>query len=296
MLKIFSTWLLLFTFNLIIAQTLAEKLGYKKEDKLLIIHNDDLGLAQSENAASYVSMTKGIVNSGSVMMPCAWANDAIQMFKKTSLDVGVHLTLTSEWKNYKWAPLLSKWGAPSLADQNGFMWSSVEEVGKNAKIEEVEKELKAQIDLAYQLGLDVTHLDTHMGSILARPDMIQLYFKLGKEYNLPVMADTRVPGYAYAIDRIESITPEYYPDKTNNYYRNLLNGLQPGITVLLLHIAYDNMEMGSIATDHPLWGSLWRQKDFNFFTSKEAKTLLSKNNIKLVTWKQIRDLMRKENK
>ncbi len=275
-------------------QTLAERLGYHKNDKLLIIHNDDLGLAQSENAASHVSMTKGVVNSGAVMMPCAWAHDAIQTFKKTNLDIGVHLTLTSEWKHYKWAPLVGSSNAQSLVDALGFMHASTEEVGKNVKIADAEKELIAQIDLAYMMGLDITHLDTHMGSILANPELVQLYFKLGKKYKLPVMADHPMPSYPYAINKIESITPEFYPNRTKQYYRQLLTNLQPGITVLLLHVAYDNEEMRSITTDQPYWGSLWRQKDFDFFTSKEAKTLLTKNNIKPVTWREIRDLMRKE--
>ncbi len=278
------------------AQTLAERLGYSKNDKLLIIHNDDIGLSQSENAASYVSMTKGVVNSGAVMVPCAWAYDAIEMFKNPSFDVGVHLTLTSEWKNYKWPPLLGSPAVPSLVNQYGFMYASNEEVAKNSKIEEVEKELIAQIELAQKMGLDITHLDTHMGSILGREDLIQLYFRLGKKYNIPVMADNRMPNYPYAIDKIESITPEFYPNRTKQYYTELIKNLQPGITVLLLHIAYDNDEMRSITADQPFWGSLWRQKDFDFFMSKEAKTILTKNNVKLVTWRQIRDLMRKEMK
>jgi chitin disaccharide deacetylase len=218
---------LLFLATLIInsvnGQTLAERLGYDKNDKLLIIHNDDLGLAQSENAASYISMTKGIVNSGSVMMPCAWAYDAIQTFKSTKLDIGVHLTLTAEWKNYKWSPIVGSNVAPSLVNEYGHMYSSNEEVAKNVKIEEVEKELTAQIELAKKMGLDITHLDTHMGSILGRPDLINLYFSLGQKYKLPVLADARVPNYKYAIDYLESITPEYYPNKTKQYYENLLS-------------------------------------------------------------------------
>jgi predicted glycoside hydrolase/deacetylase ChbG (UPF0249 family) len=294
MLKLFYVASLFFTCNLVFSQSLAERLGYSKNDKLLIIHNDDIGLSQSENEASYISMTDGIVNSGSVMMPCAWAFDAISTFKKTNLDVGVHLTLTAEWKHYKWAPLLGVTGAPSLTDQFGFMYPSLEEVGKHAKIEEVEKELRAQIDLAKKMGLDITHLDTHMGSMLARPDLVQLYFKLGEDYKVPVMADARVPDYKYAIDRIESITPEYFPSNSKNYYNRLLENLQPGITVLLLHIAYDNQEMKSATKDHPHWGSLWRQNDFNYFTSKEAKLMIEQNGIKLVTWRQIRDVMRTE--
>ena len=276
------------------SQNLAERLGYQSNDKLLIIHNDDIGLSQSENAASYHSMTKGIVNSGAVMMPCAWAYEAIQLFKDTKSDLGVHLTLTAEWKNYKWAPVSGSSTAPSLTDDFGFMHATVEAVAKNARIDEVENELKSQIELAYKMGLDITHLDTHMGSMQARPDLIDLYFKLGNLFQLPVMVDKRVSEYPYAIDRIESITPSYFPSRSKQYYENILSSLKPGITVLLLHVAYDNDEMKAITAGHPLWGSLWRQNDFNFFTSKEAADLLKANDIKLINWREIRDLLRKE--
>ncbi len=146
--------------------TIQERLGYPRSAKLLIIHADDLGLSHSENQASIACFEKGVVNSGSVMVPCPWFPEiAAYSVAHPQLDLGLHLTLTSEWKPYRWGPVLPRTDVPSLIDSGGFLSNNCQVVAE-AKLEEVEKELRAQVDRAKQFGIDPTHFDIHMNSLL----------------------------------------------------------------------------------------------------------------------------------
>ncbi|HXL79412.1 MAG TPA: polysaccharide deacetylase family protein [Pyrinomonadaceae bacterium] len=141
-------------------------MGYPRSAKLLIIHADDLGLSHSENQASIACFEKGVVNSGSVMVPCPWFPEiAAYSVAHPQLDLGLHLTLTSEWKPYRWGPVLPRTDVPSLIDSGGFLSNNCQVVAE-AKLEEVEKELRAQVDRAKQFGIDPTHFDIHMNSLL----------------------------------------------------------------------------------------------------------------------------------
>jgi chitin disaccharide deacetylase len=277
------------------AQTLAEKLGYPANSKLIILHIDDIGAAHSENAASIKALTKGYANSTSIMIPCPWSGEAAKMLNANkTIDVGVHLTLTSEWENYKWGPILDKSEVPSLITKDGFFHARVDSFYLNAKLEDVEKETRAQINKAYALGLDITHFDTHMGTMGTRKDLVDLYIKLGEEYKVPVMfsnENAKVFGeYNYPVSvNISGVPTEAFPKKMAAYYDDFLNKLQPGLHLLLFHVAYDDREMQAVTINHPFYGALWRQIDYDYLMNPKTKKLLDKNNIKLVTWRDVRD-------
>tara|TARA_R110002020_G_scaffold125281_11_gene282448 strand:- start:499 stop:1431 length:933 start_codon:yes stop_codon:yes gene_type:complete len=298
---LFAT-LLIFQFS-IFAQNTAEQLGYPADSKLLIIHADDAGVSHSENAATIKSIETGYVNSSSIMVPCPWFPEIAEYAKrnKEKTDFGLHLTVTSEWKNYKWGPVTSKDSVSGLVNERGYLYSAVDSVIQSASPEEVEREIRNQVEKAYQFGIDVTHLDAHMGGVMSTPEFLEAYVKVGREYELPVLLSNEIPHLQQVgdkmnftekeviVDYMYQANPEYYKNGMAKFYTDMLNNLQPGLSCLLIHIAYSNEEMRAVTIDHPSWGAEWRQADFDFFTSDACKKLLSDNNIQLVTWKEIRD-------
>jgi len=175
-------------FKTIGQETYAEKLGFEKGKKVLIMHVDDMGMSYSSNIGGLKAINEGLATSGSIMMPCSWVPDlANRVGDNSNLDLGLHLTLTSEWDNYRWGPIIGSGGAPSLVDSEGKLFKSVAEVVSHGSVEEVEKELRAQILLAKSMGFEPTHLDSHMGTLFATPEFLSIYLKLGMEYGIPVM-------------------------------------------------------------------------------------------------------------
>src|SRR5690349_13292311 len=154
--------------------TYAEKLGFPKGAKVLILHVDDAGMSYDSNEGAIEALTKGASTSVSVMMPCGWTPGFIHYLKQhPNIDAGLHLTLTSEWKDYRWVPLAGKNAVPGLTDSEGCLWPSVEAVVKHASADEVEKEIRAQLDRARTMGFEPTHLDTHMGTVYDSPEFLE---------------------------------------------------------------------------------------------------------------------------
>jgi hypothetical protein len=293
----FAVALFLGIFRISYAQeNIATKLGYPPNSKLLIIHADDLGVSHSENMASIEAIEHGSVRSASVMMPTPWVLEAANYAKSNpdTHDFGLHLVLSSEWKYYKWGPVSSKDKVPSLVDKNGYFH---EDCRTDLNLDEVEAELKAQVERAYAMGLEPTHLDSHMGCLFQIPELTETYLKIGQLYRLPVFVLNQVLtpelkdkyDIKVIVDNLYTISPEEYTNGSEAYYTDVIKNLKPGLSLFMIHTAYDNAEMKGMNIDHPDWGNAWRQKDFDFFTSKACKELLEKEHIKLITWRQLKD-------
>ncbi|MGI9530886.1 polysaccharide deacetylase family protein [Lutimonas sp.] len=276
-------------------ESIASKLGYPADARLLIIHADDLGVAHSENAASIKAIEDGVVNSASVMMPTPWVLEVAEYAKAhpETHDFGLHLVLTSEWKNYRWGPVASIDKVPTLINEHGYFHAGCK---PEASLEEVEVELRAQIDRAFAMGLVPTHLDSHMGCLMQSPELIEVYLRMGQEYKLPVMVSKAFPeelikkyNVKVVLEEIVMILPKQFNEGLAAYYNEAIKNLKPGVTTILIHTAYDNDELKAMTIDHPEFGSAWRQKDYDYFTSEECKELLEKENIKLVTWRQLKE-------
>jgi len=188
LLSFFLVWLCCVVVTAQTDSTYAEKLGYPKGTKLLILHVDDVGMSFDSNEGAINAITKGVASSLSIMMPCPWVPDFVQYMKAhPGLDAGLHLALTAEWKGYRWGPLSGKNTTPGLVDKEGALWPSVAEVVQHATGDEVEKEIKAQLERARSMGFEPTHFDTHMGTLLATPEFAMRYVKLGIDNKIPVM-------------------------------------------------------------------------------------------------------------
>ncbi|HQE76754.1 MAG TPA: polysaccharide deacetylase family protein [Candidatus Hydrogenedentes bacterium] len=171
--------------------TYAEMLGWEKGAKVLILHADDAGMSHDSNAGIIEAFEKGVLTSTSTMMPCPWVPEwAKYCADHPDVDNGLHLTLTSEWENYRWVPLASKYIVPGLADEQGCLWDNVGLVVEHASAKEIEAEIRAQIDRARTMGLPITHLDTHMGTVYATTEYFAAYVKVGMEMQIPLM----IPG------------------------------------------------------------------------------------------------------
>ncbi|HTW30177.1 MAG TPA: polysaccharide deacetylase family protein, partial [Candidatus Sulfotelmatobacter sp.] len=284
------------------AKTIAERLGYPRDAKLLIIHADDLAVAHSEDAASFDALDKHAVTSASVMVPCAWLTEVAEYAKAhPDADLGLHLTLTSEWKTDRWGPVASKDTVPSLIAPDGYLWPETEPAAQHIKAEDAEREIRAQVERAIAMGIHPTHLDSHMGVLFSRPDLFAAYVKVAHEYNLPFLA-VRTPDTSSAmlsqlsdkdivLDALEIANPNVRPSDWKAFYLTTIKNLKPGVTEIIVHLGHDDAELQAITVDHPDYGAAWRQRDFDAITSPEFKQALQQNHIVLIGWKDLMKLL-----
>jgi predicted glycoside hydrolase/deacetylase ChbG (UPF0249 family) len=281
------------------AQTLAEKLGYPKDAKLLIVHADDVAETHSVNAATFKALDNGYVNSASIMVPCPWFPEAADYAKThPDADLGLHLTLTSERVFYRWGPVAAKDKVATLVDSNGYFhhdWDQHPRI--DAK--DVETELRAQIARAYAMGVRPTHLDSHQYRLIENgKEIFEVLSRLGHEYDLPVFVardwfadhpylEASIGPRDIVLDHTVTVSPDVPPEKWSDFYRDALNNLQPGVTEFVIHVAFDDEELRAATRERPTWGSAWRQRDFDFFSSREFRSLLKQQHIQLVTWREL---------
>ena len=284
-------------------RTVLEKLGYPAEAKLLVIHADDLGMGHAKNVATLRAMEEGVVTSASVMMPTPWVSEVLDYARENpEVDLGVHLTLTAEWKHYKWGPMAGKDQVPSLVTSAGYFHESVPDFAAAAKVDEVEREVRTQIDHALALGFDMTHLDAHMGSLGATDELLAMYLRVGNEYRLPIRLHSHkgdevesaelkaaLDSYPAGFHTIEGAPPETYPAGMADYYDRVLRELKPGLNLLVLHLAFDDEETNAITVEHPLWGAKWRQIDYDWAMSAETKKIIEEEGIILIDSRVLRD-------
>ncbi len=284
------------------SKTVAERLGYPADSRLLIIHADDLAVAHSEDAASFDALDKHAVTSASIMVPCPWLTEVATYAKAhPEADLGLHLTLTSEWKTYRWGPVASKDTVPSLLDPSGFLWPETDPAQQHIKAEEAEREIRAQIGKALSLGIHPTHLDSHMGVLFSRPDLFAVYVKIAREYKLPFLAflgpDTPKELSALLspndvlINGIVMADPQVPANGWKDFYLTAIKNLKPGVTEFIVHLGHDDAELQAVTVDHADYGAAWRQRDYNVVTSPEFKKLLEENHVILVRWRDLKKLL-----
>jgi hypothetical protein len=282
------------------AKTIAERLGYPPDSKLLIIHADDLAVAHSEDAASFDALDKHAVTSASIMVPCPWLSEVATYAKDhPDADLGLHLTLTSEWKTYRWGPVESKDKVPSLLDPSGYLWPDTDQ--RDLKPEEAEREIRAQIERASAMGIHPTHLDSHMGVLFSRPKLFAVYVKVAREYKLPFLA-VRSPDAPkellsmlsdkdLVLDSLVMADPKVAAGDWKAFYSSAIRNLKPGVTEIIVHLGHDDAELQAVMVDHPDYGATWRQRDYDVVTSPEFKKALEDNHVILIKWNDLKKLL-----
>ena len=278
-------------------RTIAERLGHPADSKLLIIHADDLGAAHSVDAASFDGLDRGAVSSASIMVPTPWVTEVAAYARAhPNADLGLHLTLTSEWETYRWGSVAPADKVPSLLDSAGTFPNDEKLVAARAKVVEVERELRAQIDRALALGIRPTHLDSHMGSLFTTPELIAVYVKVARAYHLPFLALRGDPRTApqpplstndVLLDAVVIAGPEVPRDQWKAFYLKSIADLKPGLTELIVHLGHDDSELQAVMVNHEPYGSAWRQRDYDVMTSPEFKKALQDNHVILVTWREL---------
>jgi len=281
------------------AQTLVERLGYPPGTKLIIVHADDLGETHSVNAAAIKALQGGTINSASLMVPCPWFPEMADYAKShPDADLGLHLTLTSERVYYRWGPAAPADKVPSLVDQNGYFHHEWKE-GEHIDAQEVEIELRAQIERALAMGVRPTHLDSHQYRLIMNgKELFDTMLRVAHEYKLPVFV-TRdwFADHPYlqaslgpsdvVLDHTVTIEPEIPPEKWAEFYLTALKNLKPGVTEFVIHPGFDDDELRAATRERSTWGSAWRQRDYDFFTSDQFREILAQQKIKLITWREL---------
>jgi predicted glycoside hydrolase/deacetylase ChbG (UPF0249 family) len=298
------TFLLLSSVALAQAQSVAERLGYPRDAKLLIVHADDLGMAHSVNAATIKAFETGLVNSASIMVPCPWLSEiATYARANPQADLGLHLTLTSEWTSFRWGPVSSRDRVSSLLDKDGYFYLTESEAAAHADPKQVEMEITAQIEKARALGIQPTHLDSHMGTLYQNKALFEVFLRVARKEKLPVrvakawfgqadfLPSVLSPDDVY-IDRVLDINAGVAASDWAKFYSDAIRKLEPGVTEVVIHLAHDDAEMQGATFNHPNWGAAWRQRDFEFFTSDAFRKLLQENQIKLITWRELGKLIK----
>ncbi len=290
---------------------LAERLGYKRDQRLLMIHADDLGMCHSVNVASWKAMTDGVVSSASVMVPCPWFPEMAQWAREhPNMDLGLHLTLTSEWKLYRWRPVSPINEVKSLLDDQGFLWRSVADVKKNAKPEEVEAEIRAQIRRALQFGMKPTHVDSHMGTLFSDRKFFEAYVRVAKEVGIMPMLPGPTPeilqqaallGLDYkaivrdlqkqgmvVLDVLNTSLEGNDYEARKRAFEVFVKGLQPGVTELICHLSGDDDEIQHVTGN-------WRPRynEFRLFTEPASRKLLEDHGVKLIGYRELDKLWKR---
>jgi predicted glycoside hydrolase/deacetylase ChbG (UPF0249 family) len=303
-------------------QTYAEKLGYPKGAKVLIIHVDDTGMSFEANEGTIMSMDHGAANSCSIMMPCSWVPDYFKYLEENpETDAGVHLTLTSEWKGYRWGPVAGHM-TPSLKDEQGYLWPSVKDVVTHGNPEELYIEIKAQLEKFRSMGFEPTHLDSHMGTLFAHEAFLQKYIQLGIENRIPVMFpaghatliqqeteysdqqmqalrkmgeeiwksglpvldDLHTSSYSWKISpEIEGDDDKIRAYKTGKF-KETVKALKPGVTQIIVHSTNSTPHFEKITPSASL-----RKGDMLAMMDPEFIHFLEKEGIIMTTWRELKE-------
>jgi predicted glycoside hydrolase/deacetylase ChbG (UPF0249 family) len=273
---------------------LAERLGYAADDRLLIINCDDLGVCHAANVGVYEALRTGVATSATLMVPCPWARDASAGY--LGEDVGVHLTLNCEYDLYRWGPITH---SPSLLDGDGGMPRTIGDVWDHADLDEVRRECRAQIERAILWGFDVSHIDSHMGTLQLRPEFFDIYLELAVDYSLPLRlsgaSTERIVGFPFR--RLAAEEGVLFPDSfvlvkagvgSRRDIERALFDLRPGVTEMYVHPAADTPELRALAPD---WAN--RVDDHHLMVHDAGlRAMIARSGVKLVGFRELRDAMR----
>jgi len=273
-------------------KSVAERLGYPANSRLLVIHADDFGMSHSVNRAIIEALENHWVTSASILVPCPWFPEAARWAKThPEADLGIHLALNSEWTTLRWGPVSAQPKGSSLLDPDGYLPLTTDYVASHAKISDVETETHAQIDKARAAGINLTHLDTHMGAIVTTPDLIKAYLGLGQAYKLPLLLDNRAEAVAapgtVLLNELLEMRPGTPKSQWLDAYKKMLAPLSPGSYQLIVHLAYNDDEMQGATYDHPDWGAEWRQNDLDLVRSPEFQKFLKDQGFILLAWRDL---------
>lgn len=273
--------------------SLAQRLGYPADAKLLIINCDDLGSSRASNMAVYEALRHGLATSATLMVPCPWARDAAAEYRGE--DVGVHLTLNSEWDTYRWGPITQ---SPSLLDGDGGFPRTIADTWDHADIEEVQRECRAQIERAILWGFDVSHLDSHMGSLQLRADFFDVYLEMAVDFDLPLRmagaSGEQITGFPYR--RLAADRGIVFPDHfvlvagvgSRGDVTRCLTDLRGGVTEVCFHPALDTDELRA---SHPDWAG--RVEDHACLcTDSSFADLVDRAGAVTIGFRALRDLQR----
>jgi len=302
-----ATFLLLGYATHSIGQTLVERLGYPKDAILLIVNNDDAGMCHAANTGTMKGLQEGLISSSTIMFTCPWATEIVEFAKAhPDKDFGVHLTLTSEWKHYKWGPVAQVDRVSTLVDSNGYFWNDVPEVYQHGNAEQAYEEGKAQIEKALSYGLPITHIDSHMGTFQLDPAYFEQYARLAKTFNLPLRMASQSTLEKYGQGSVREkcaqeglVFPDYlvyeelqHYEEVEDFWVNIIDNLQAGVTELFLHASELTPELEAITgTAHK------RSEELKAFTeSTKIREALARKNVQLISYRPLMELQRASNR
>lgn len=279
---------------------------FDRRDKLLIIHADDVGMCHSVNMATFLGFQNGVVSSCSLMIPCPWILEAAGFFKSNpNYDCGIHSTLTSEWRLYRWGPVSPENEVSTLLDEQGYLYMDAKDAAK-ASGKEVEVELRAQVKKAFELGLHPSHLDTHMGTVFFRPDLLEIYMRVALDNGLipmlikpvkEVLERAREMGMEISEDIVRKVLESGIPVLDNlidstlgsnlqeriEWFRSTLKSIGPStLTQIIVHLGLPEEEIKAIMPSH-----MERYLDYQLVTSKEAFQIIEELGFTLIGWKDL---------
>jgi predicted glycoside hydrolase/deacetylase ChbG (UPF0249 family) len=291
----------------------AERLGYPKGAKVLMLHSDDVGMCEEANQATEAYLDKGLIQSAAIMIPCPNAKAFVDWaIANPKQDIGLHLTLTSEWKTYRWSSVTPKDSVPGLHDPEGKMWRSVPEVVMNASPAELEKEVRAQIEQSIAWGYRPDHIDTHMGTLYGHPAFVEVFFRVAQEYGIPanaidlsnakVVEKFKGQGYpltdevvalanGYTLPKLDDFTSvpkgDTYEEKIQ-HFKDLVMGLDAGITEIIFHPSVETENLKTITNS-------WQQRSWEaqMFADPDLIAFFKEQNIIFTNWKE---MMERHNK
>lgn len=273
--------------------TLAERLGYDADAKLVIVSCDDLGSCHAANIGVYQAIREGAATCASIMVPAPWAQHAAGMYEPTD-DIGVHLTLNAEHEAYRWGPITH---APSLLSGEGGFPRNIDDLWEHADPDEVYRELTAQVARALAWGIDVTHLAPHLTAITLRPEFFGIYIDVACEFRLPIRLPSTVSAEqaGFPFRQLADDEKLVFPDHFNHDWRagsrervsRSLADLPPGVTELHVQPAIDTPEVRALTAHADHWID-----DHEFVTDGTLSTMLERAGATLIGYRELRDSMR----